>query len=88
MALIFPINQPTHSKLNIHKDTYMKSLRLHGIHDLRIHDEPIPEPSYDEVLIQALEIALQAQANHVSGVQLILSCQNPLAGFQDPRLVV
>jgi len=30
----------------------MKSLRLHGINDLRFHDEPIPKPGKGEVLIK------------------------------------
>jgi len=30
----------------------MKSLRLHGINDLRLHDEPIPTPEFDEALLR------------------------------------
>jgi L-iditol 2-dehydrogenase len=36
----------------------MKSLRLHGINDLRIHDEPIPIPAYDEALIQVKAVGI------------------------------
>ena len=42
----------------------MKSLRLHGINDLRIHEEPIPEPSYDEVLIRVKAVGVCASDLH------------------------
>jgi len=42
----------------------MKSLRLHGIGDLQIHDEPIPEPSYDEVLIRVKAVGVCASDLH------------------------
>ena len=38
----------------------MKTLRLHGINDLRIHEEPIPEPAYDEALIKVEAVGLCA----------------------------
>jgi len=42
----------------------MKSLRLHGIGDLRLHDEPIPEPEYDEVLIRVKAVGICASDIH------------------------
>lgn len=36
----------------------MKSLRLHNINDLRIHDEPIPEPEYDEALLRVKAVGI------------------------------
>jgi L-iditol 2-dehydrogenase len=36
----------------------MKSLRLHGINDLRLHDEPIPKPEYDEALIRVKAVGI------------------------------
>jgi len=42
----------------------MKSLRLHGIRDLRIHEEPIPEPSYDEVLLRVKAVGICASDLH------------------------
>jgi L-iditol 2-dehydrogenase len=42
----------------------MKSLRLHGTRDLRIHDEPIPEPSYDEVLLRVKAVGICASDLH------------------------
>lgn len=42
----------------------MKSLRLHGTNDLRIHEEAIPEPSYDEVLIRVKAVGICASDLH------------------------
>jgi L-iditol 2-dehydrogenase len=42
----------------------MKTLRLHGINDLRLHEEPIPEPSYDEVLIRVTAVGVCASDLH------------------------
>ncbi len=42
----------------------MKSLRLHGIGDLRLHAEPIPEPEYDEVLIRVKAVGICASDIH------------------------
>ncbi len=42
----------------------MKSLRLHGTNDLRFHEEPIPEPSYDEVLIRVKAVGICASDLH------------------------
>jgi L-iditol 2-dehydrogenase len=42
----------------------MKSLRLHGIGDLRLHDEPIPVPGYDEVLIRVKAVGICASDLH------------------------
>ncbi len=42
----------------------MKSLRLHGIGDLRLHDEPIPVPGYDEVLIRVKAVGICASDIH------------------------
>jgi L-iditol 2-dehydrogenase len=42
----------------------MKSLRLHGINDLRLHDEPIPEPNYDEALIRVSAVGICASDLH------------------------
>ena len=36
----------------------MKSLRIHGINDLRIHDEPIPKPDYDEALVRVKAVGI------------------------------
>jgi L-iditol 2-dehydrogenase len=36
----------------------MKSLRIHGIGDFRLHDEPIPTPSYNEVLIRVKAVGI------------------------------
>ena len=36
----------------------MKSLRLHGINDLRLHDEPIPNPDYDEALLRIKAVGI------------------------------
>jgi len=38
----------------------MRSLRLHGPGDLRMHDEPIPEPSAGEVLIRIKSVGICA----------------------------
>jgi L-iditol 2-dehydrogenase len=42
----------------------MKSLRLHGTNDLRLHEEPIPEPGYDEVLIRVKAVGICASDLH------------------------
>jgi L-iditol 2-dehydrogenase len=44
--------------------TNMKSLRLHGPNDLRIHEEAIPEPSFDEVLINVKAVGICASDLH------------------------
>lgn len=36
----------------------MKALRLHGINDLRLHDEPIPKPDYDEALLRVKAVGI------------------------------
>jgi L-iditol 2-dehydrogenase len=36
----------------------MKSLRLHGIGDLRLHDEPLPKPDFDEALIRVKAVGI------------------------------
>ena len=36
----------------------MKSLRLHGIDDLRLHDEAIPTPDYDEALMRVKAVGI------------------------------
>jgi len=42
----------------------MKSLRLHGKSDLRLHEEPIPKPNYDEVLIRVKAVGICASDLH------------------------
>lgn len=42
----------------------MKSLRLHAVGDLRLHEEPIPEPGYDEVLIRVKAVGICASDLH------------------------
>jgi len=42
----------------------MKSLRLHAVGDLRLHDESIPEPGYDEVLIRVKAVGICASDIH------------------------
>lgn len=42
----------------------MRSLRLYGPHDLRMHDEPVPEPSAGEVLIQIKSVGICASDLH------------------------
>jgi L-iditol 2-dehydrogenase len=42
----------------------MKSLRLHGINDLRLHEEPIPEPEYDQVLLRVKAVGICASDLH------------------------
>ncbi len=42
----------------------MKSLRLHGINDLRFHDEPVPTPEYDQVLIKVKAVGVCASDIH------------------------
>ncbi len=36
----------------------MKSARLHGVHDLRLHDEPTPTPSPGEVLLHTAAVGI------------------------------
>ncbi len=36
----------------------MKSLQLHGINDLRLHNEPIPKPDYDEALVRVKAVGI------------------------------
>src|SRR5262245_17705742 len=36
----------------------MKSLRLHGIGDLRLHEEPKPEPQMGEVLLRVTAVGI------------------------------
>ncbi len=42
----------------------MRSLRLHGPRDLRIHDEPLPEPSAGQVQIQVKSVGICASDLH------------------------
>ncbi len=42
----------------------MKSLRLHGINDLRLHDEPIPLPDYEQALIRVKAVGICASDIH------------------------
>lgn len=42
----------------------MRSLRLHGPRDLRMHDEPVPKPSAGEVLIQIKSVGICASDLH------------------------
>ncbi len=42
----------------------MKSLRLHAVGDLRFHEEPIPEPHFDEALIQVKAVGICASDIH------------------------
>ena len=42
----------------------MKSLKLHGTNDLQFHEEPIPEPAYDEVLIRVKAVGICASDLH------------------------
>lgn len=42
----------------------MRSLRLHGPRDLRLHDEPIPEPREGEVQIQIKSVGICASDLH------------------------
>lgn len=42
----------------------MRSLRLHGPRDLRLHDEPIPEPKAGEVQIQIKSVGICASDLH------------------------
>lgn len=36
----------------------MKALRLHGVQDLRLHDEPVPDPKAGEVLVQVKAVGI------------------------------
>lgn len=40
------------------RNPYMRVVRLHGPHDLRAHDEPIPTPAQDEALIRVTAVGL------------------------------
>jgi L-iditol 2-dehydrogenase len=42
----------------------MKCLRLHGTNDLRLHEEAIPEPGFDEVLIRVKAVGICASDLH------------------------
>lgn len=42
----------------------MKALRLHGPGDLRLHDEPRPEPARDEVLLRVTAVGLCGSDRH------------------------
>ena len=36
----------------------MKTIRLHGHHDVRLHDEPVPTPAHDEVLLKVTLVGI------------------------------
>ena len=42
----------------------MKALRLHGTGDLRLHDEPSPEPRDGEVLVRVTAVGLCGSDRH------------------------
>ncbi len=42
----------------------MRALRLHGPRDLRMHDEPVPEPGAGEVQIQVKSVGICASDLH------------------------
>ena len=42
----------------------MRVARLHAPHDLRLHDEPVPVPSPDEVLLQVTAVGLCGSDRH------------------------
>ena len=42
----------------------MKALRLHGTGDLRLHDEPVPEPRDGEVLVRVAAVGLCGSDRH------------------------
>ncbi len=42
----------------------MKALRLHGAGDLRLHDEPTPRPTADEVLLRVTAVGLCGSDRH------------------------
>lgn len=42
----------------------MRSLRLHSPLDLRMHDEPVPQPGLGEVLIQVKSVGVCASDVH------------------------
>ncbi len=37
----------------------MKTLRLHGIGDLRLHEEPVPVPADGEVAREGLKVVVE-----------------------------
>jgi L-iditol 2-dehydrogenase len=45
----------------------MKSLRLHAPGDLRLHDEPIPTPEYDQALIRVKAVGICGSDLHWAG---------------------
>jgi L-iditol 2-dehydrogenase len=45
----------------------MKTARLHGVGDLRIHDEPVPEPGPGEVLLRVTAVGLCGSDLHWFG---------------------
>jgi L-iditol 2-dehydrogenase len=42
----------------------VKALRLHGVRDLRLHDEPEPEPADDEVVVRVTAVGLCGSDRH------------------------
>ena len=42
----------------------MKAVRLHGIRDLRTHDEPVPQPGPGEVQIKIKSVGVCASDGH------------------------
>lgn len=42
----------------------MKALRLHGVHDLRLHDEPAPDAGAGEVLVRVTAVGLCGSDRH------------------------
>ena len=42
----------------------MKALRLHGVGDLRLHDEPSPTPAAGEVLVRVTAVGLCGSDRH------------------------
>lgn len=42
----------------------MKALRLHGVGDLRLHDEDSPQPAPDELLVRVLAVGLCGSDRH------------------------
>ena len=42
----------------------MRALRLHGVNDLRLHDEPDPEPAAGELLVTVTAVGLCGSDRH------------------------